>query len=502
MRLSISDSIKKGQERATNNIMAVGRNRVADAYFGVAKESCRDMHEHGIVAGLLNNFGKVMDSAEGASFTKSSDFGPYVMEVWPLIAAWYPDFPLKDLISVQDMDKPLAYMFFSLLKTGTAKSDTAVGDVVETPLGMRTIRGKYPTGEIVGEVISKAQVDATDGTVTAYSPLNVESVPGYVEKTRVFIGSDASTPVVSTYQANRVEDGFILFSLNGTNQAKAVISLEVATGILAGTAIVAVAAYSTNTDSPIKVNYVWNLDYADTKNIQKVKEEVVMRPMEATPRAIMLEWTLFSEYLKKTQFGQDIREDNTKRILNLLYQYQVRYILDELYDGATGTYDLGSGDVTNTTISLAITNNYALEVQVANVLKQLNVVKNQVEIASGRMEGNRIVCGQNFKSWLESLPTNIFTPKKSETGAFSGPREIGEFGTFKVYYDPFRAASEAFMTYRGENWYDATYYLGEYMPIVPTDAIALGVTVRSSFVSMEAYKYDKPSCVFKLTFTL
>lgn len=501
MRLSISDSIKKGQEKAISSMTSVSLNKVADAYFGAVKDDCHSLQEQGLVAGLLNNFGRIMDSDKAAAFTKSSDFGPYVMEVWPLIAAWYPDFPLKDLISVQDMDKPLAYMFFSILKTGTGKSDTAVGDVVETPLGLRTIRGKYPTGEIVGEVISKAQVDASEGTITAYAPLNVETIPGYVEKTRVFVGTDAATPVVSTYQANRVENGFVLFSLNGEDQTKAVISIEVATGILTGSVITPVASYTTNVTSPIKVNYVWNLDFADTDNIQKIKEEVVLRPMEATPRALNLEWTLFSEYLKKTQFGQDIREDNTKRILNLLYQYQVRYILDELYDGATGSYTSGGSIITETTISLAISTNYSLEVQVANVLKQLNVVKNQVELASGRMEGNRIVVGQDFKAWVETLPTNYFTPAKNDTAAFSGPRELGDFGTFKLFYDPMRGKDEGFMTYRGENWYDASYYLGEYMPIVPTDAIALGVTVRSSFVSMEAYKYDKPSCVFKLKFT-
>ena len=58
---------------------------------------------------------------------------------------------------------------------------------------------------------------------------------------------------------------------------------------------------------------------------------------------------------------------------------------------------------------------------------------------------------------------------------------------------------EAFMTYRGDEWYDASYYLGIYMPMVPTDAIALGVTVRESFVSMEAHKYHKPTCVVPFT---
>lgn len=491
-RLSISDSISRGQKQAARNIAAIADSKTAGKFYQVAAEEVSDLHDRGVVAGLLNNFQQIMDSAQGVDFTKSSDFGPYVMEVWPIVTAWYPDFPLKDLISVQEMDQPLAYLFFSLLKTGTTKSDTLIGEAVETPLGMRSIRGKYPTGEIVGERVLKNQIDSNDGTILAYAPLNVATIPGYIEKTKVIVGAN-------TYVGYTVDDGYLLFKLNGTAQAKSAINIEVATGILAGSVITALAD-SSSSDLAFRVNYVWDLNYAETDNIMRVKEEVEMRPVEATPRALELEWTLFSEYLKKTQFGQDIRTDNTKRVLDLLYQYQVRYILDELYDGATGTYTSGGSPVTETTINLTISNNYSLEVQYANVVKQLKALGNKVELASGRQEGNRIVVGQDFKAWCESLPSNMFKPAGNEGAAFSGPRELGELSTFKIYYDPYREADEGFMTYRGKMWYDAAYYLGEYMPIVPTDAIALGVKVRSSFCSMEGYRYDKPSCVFKLKF--
>jgi hypothetical protein len=372
-RISISDAVRKNQDNSVRSLQNVASHKIADSFFKVAKDDCRDLYEQGVVASLLDNFAKVMDSELGQGLTTSQDFGPYVMEVWPLVTAWYPDFPLKDLISVQSMDKPLAYLFFSLLKTGTNKSETAVGDVVETALGMRTIKGKYPTGEIVGESVLDSQIDSTDGTILAYYPLNVSTIPGYLEKTRVIISTDR-------YQARAVEDGFILFKLGTTDITKAQLSIEVATGVLAGSIVTALAG--TSDVEALKVNYVWNLDYATTENIQRVKEQVELRPMEATPRALLLEWTIFSEYLKKTQFGQDIREANTKRILNLLYQYQVRYILDELFDGAAGTLQ---------TVSLTISNNYSLEVQSANILKQLNVIGNTIELASGRIAGNRIV---------------------------------------------------------------------------------------------------------------
>jgi hypothetical protein len=482
----IEDALKKVQERGVLARTATKNHKIADSYMKVVESETTDMYTRGTAAELINNFAKIMDSELGNSFmaTHANDFGPYVMEVWPLVTAWYPDFPLKDLISVQSMDKPLAYMFFSLLKTGTAKGDTALGDIVETALGTRTLKGRYPTGEVFGEEILDNQI-TDDGTLLAYAPLNVAVTPGYLEKTQVTIGS-------TVYTAYNTNNGKVLFKQGSTEQAATVIAIDINTGALTGTAVV--AAKGVAGTKAIEVNYVWNLDYADTENIQKVKEQVEMRPMEATPRALALEWTLFSEFLKKSQFGVDIREDNTKRILNLLYQYQVRYILDEMYLYRDQT---ANSDVTVTAQS---STGIALEVINQRVQKQLKDMGGKILKSSGRMEGNKLVVGINFKNWLESLPSNMFTPKTAEDAFLQSPREIGTYGTYQVFYDPELADNKFWMTYRGKEFYDAAYYLGEYMPIVPTDCIALAVTVRSSFVSMEAYRYDKKNCVIGGTF--
>lgn len=487
MRISKNTALQRIQDSAVDKMSAL--NETARKYFQVADSECKSIAEKGVTAGLIGNFQRIMDSDLGQNFTKSSDFGPYVMEVWPIVTAWYPDFPLKELISVQDMDKPLAYLFFSLLKAGTNKSDTVSGEVVETATGLRTIRGKYPTGEIVGETILPADLDTSGSNpqaLLAYAPLNIATIPGYLEKTRIFLTA-AST---ETYVPLSVSNGVITFAKLSAPTVATTLTVDVETGLIdfgseatAGNFVKAV------------VNYVWNLDYADTDNIQRVTEEVELRPMEATPRALMLEWTLFSEYLKKSQFGQDIRTDNTKRVLKLLYDYQVRYILDEMFD-----YAEGNGGVPYN-IVIPGTTAYALDVAVNNVIRQLKNAGNIIELTSGRMEGNKIVCGRNFKSFCESLPNTWWKPETDQKG-FSAPRKIGTFaGFYDVYYDNTREATEAFMTYRGDEWYDAAYYLGEYMPIVPTDAIALGVKVRSSFVSMEAYRFDKKNCVLRLNVT-
>lgn len=489
-RLSFEKALQRGQENAVNALSLVQKTKIADAYFKTVDEECRNFHDKGVVASMLNNFHKVMDSDLGKAISTSTDFGPYVPEVWPLVTAWYLDFPLKDLISVQDMDKPLAYLFFSLLKTGTTKSDTVVGDVVETATGQRTIRGRYPTGEIFGETLTSEDFDydsdsATTRALLAYAPLNVAVTPGYLGKIKLTITTASG---VTEYRYLSISGTTVHLAATTTPTTDSGITIDVETGLISYP-----ETTGATTVTQIVANYVWNVEYGNLDNLPKVKEQVEMRPMEAVPRALMLEWTIFAEYLKKTQFGEDIRKDNLNRMLSLLYQYQVRYILDEMYDYAEGN----NGNTFS--VSIPSSSAISLDVKAQTVLQSLKEAANIIELASGRIEGNRIVCGRNFKTFVESLPENWF--KKSpnaDSYGFSTPRHIGTFSTFEVYYDPMREANEGFMTYRGKEFYDAAYYLGTYLPIVPTDAVSLGVTVRSSFVSMEAYRYDKPTCTVKL----
>ena len=94
-----------------------------------------------------------MDSVEGRDFVKTNNYGPYLPELLPIITAWYPEFPLKDLISVQDMEALWLTLSLPNFWQLPLKQTPLQGDKVETPTGPRTIKGSYPTGEIYGEEI-------------------------------------------------------------------------------------------------------------------------------------------------------------------------------------------------------------------------------------------------------------------------------------------------------------------------------------------------------------
>lgn len=493
----MTDYLSLDARRVTDSIAAARADkRTAKAMLKSEKlGNLTTLKERGIQAGILNNFSRAIQDSIDAPATRGqqvnmmSDFGPYIPEVFPIVAAWYPDFPLKDLISVQDMNQDLAYLFFSKLVTGTNKAPTITGQVVETATGMRQINGYYPTGEIMGETIPEEQLeyDATTNelvAMTAYYALNTSG--DYLEKFLINVYQDNA--IVATLIATTVQNGKVML-VNSANPGVSNGSYMVVESGAIMLASADINNIQATTGVCLNVNYVWNLDYAIQENIPKVKEQVERVEMRAIPRAIGMEWTIFAEALKKSQFNTDIRVENTKRVLDLLYQYQVRYILDTMW-----TYAAGAPG----TITLNMSNNFSLDVQAADLMRQLKQYATQIEIATGRIEGNRLVVGKNLKSFLESLPTTWFKPVATPSG-FSSPREIGTFGTFKIYYDPYRADNEAFMTYRGTEWYDAAFYMGIFLPIVPTDTVALGVTVRQSMVSMEAYCFNKKTAVVKLT---
>lgn len=451
----------------------------------LAEKDFQSSEEVGVQAGLLANFKRtVMDNAEkiriSDASTTTENFGPYVPAILPVVVAWYPNFPLKDLISVQDMDQELAFIIVSELLAGTDKADTTKGGKVETPLGPRTIAGRYPTGEIFGEIVDDLVQDGSDVVgLVAYNPLSLLD-----DNKDMFV-------IQTTISGTTVTDG-VIAAVNGDVATFASetaptwsATLNTKTGIL--TLPGKTLANVTN----VTIDYVWNIEFATRENIPTINESFSMEPMRAKPRALSFPISVFAEYTKKKQYGDDVRLNTANRVLNLMYQYQVRYILTRIYRGAKGAQQTITIPTTGTDLSI----------RVQQVLVQLNTVSQLVMNASGRIEGNTLVVGGNFKAWLESLPDIYYKQEDSgkDTG-FQGPRKIGKIGRFAVFYDDKLAADEGWMSYKGSEWYDAPYYLGIFMPITPTDAVNLRTNIEQAFVSMEGHRYDKPTTVYKLKF--
>lgn len=479
----------KVQQRIADSLDYVSKRGSLNAGMRLADSDLKSFEEKGIQAGILKNFqSRVMDSAEGRDFITTDNYGPYLPELLPIIMAWYPNFPLRELISVQDMEQDLAYIITSELLTGTNKAPTLAGQKVETPNGIRVIKGSYPSGEVMGELLetSDLQVEGTETLgALVYFPLVSDSDAMELTSLEVTF----ATAGKKVYKATSVVNGYINLECEGFTSATA--KIEVKSGVVT-IDIPTANATATGAVTQVSASYVWNIEFADDKNIPSVVEDMKMIPMIAKPRALGMKWTIFSELVKKKQFSEDIRTQNTKRVLDLLYQYLVRYILDRMYNFATG----GVVSVNGPTGTIIDPNFKAQE-----IMRALNSASMTIANNTGRIEGNRLVVGSQFKNYLEALPEQWYKPFEDDKDyGFQGPRKIGQFGKYIVFYDNELPTDEGWMTYRGSKWYDAAYYLGVFMPITPTDAINININVRQAFVDMNAHRFDKPQGVVKLKF--
>lgn len=500
-------------ERAQVNITKMVLNRVVDSMEKLASNK-KDTHrglwkaidsenlsfeDKGISAGIVNSFSRVIDSEEGRMFMQTSNYGPFLPQMLPVITAWYPEFPLRELISVQDMEQALAYIVTSKLLAATSKSSTVQGDQVETPTGPRTIHGNYPSGEVFGEVLLAGIDLEVDNSVTPaihtvgalyYNPLlSTDFAVQTLGLSTVHDLGSGVTLAVNDWVLQPIVNGKITFisaTLSGVSA-----EIMMASGIITFSATNLISA---------SVNYLWDIESATDKTIPSVIEDMQKVDLIAQPRVIAVKWTVFSEVLRKTQFGVDIRTSTTKRCLDLMYQFQVRYILDMLWWKRQMTDS--SGNPTDMVITIPNTI-LDLNLKAQVFIQSLNEVSNNIMMKTGRIEGNRLVVGTYLKGFLESLPNTFFQRWQAEKDyGFNGPRKIGSLvdGRYLVYFDDKLPADRGFMTYRGNEWYDAAFYMGVFLPVVPTDAVNINIDVRQAFVEMTAYRYDKPQAVVGLTF--
>ena len=98
-----------------------------------------------------------------------------------------------------------------------------------------------------------------------------------------------------------------------------------------------------------------------------------------------------------------------------------------------------------------------------------NTASNLIFQKTKRAMGNFAVVGTNVATVLESTPS--FTP--SDLGNNIGPYYLGQWGSFKVYKNPFYDEDEFLIGYKGNTLFDAGYCYAPYLPVSTTQMLML-----------------------------
>ena len=86
---------KQFQKRISDSLDRINKSSAADQ-FKLAQQDLGRIEDQGIQAGIMSNWDKVADSADGRAFMTTNNFGFLIyLELWPIITAWYPEFPFE-----------------------------------------------------------------------------------------------------------------------------------------------------------------------------------------------------------------------------------------------------------------------------------------------------------------------------------------------------------------------------------------------------------------------
>lgn len=98
-----------------------------------------------------------------------------------------------------------------------------------------------------------------------------------------------------------------------------------------------------------------------------------------------------------------------------------------------------------------------------------NTGSNRIFQNTKRAVGNFVVVGTDVATVIESSKT--FSPVTSAN--IIGPHYIGNWGGVKVYKNPFYAANQFLLGYKGQSMFDAGYAYCPYMPVMTTQMLML-----------------------------
>jgi hypothetical protein len=102
-------------------------------------------------------------------------------------------------------------------------------------------------------------------------------------------------------------------------------------------------------------------------------------------------------------------------------------------------------------------------------------------------------------NFLKVLPQTEFVRAERPSG--DGPYFAGTLNSdFDVYFNPDLGDSDFFMTYKGQSWWEAPYYIGSYLPLMKSDYLLYpDMHGEQGYLGLEAYSLEYPNMVVKGT---
>lgn len=363
--------------------------------------------------------------AESANTTQNVQ--AFTTFAFPLIRRIFPSLVANQLVSIQPLTMPSGMIFYFNLKYGSNISPTKRGDRMEYGVGQTN--AEYASGRIRGLLIGTGDGSNKIFKVKGYSPINKDSVIGYV--------NSAPATISEITEANA-----------GYMNAEGEVILEFATAPSMGAS----------------VTVDFNQIFEGNGNAPEVEFDMDSSTISTEQKRLKAKWTLEAQQDLFAYHGLDAEAELTAVLGDEIRREIDRLIIDDLYANATAgnvnwsqtkpvEFD-GSTKEYNQTLMEAL-------VDAENLIYKKRLVR-----------PNFVVAHPDVLNRLEK--TNAFRYQGDVQGGQiqKGANVFGTLaGKYNVIADPLAPTNKILMGYRGNSFLETGYVYAPYQPITTTPTI-------------------------------
>ena len=388
-------------------------------------------------------------------YTQPSNVGNFRRDAFNIVSIAIQNTILPEIVSVQPMTTAAQLLPILELRYGTTKGEVNAGDLVINSTGAGKTNKNYDS-----RVIENQTIGAGITTYLApFTPIDAGSVK--------VVKADG-TVITDNGEGSLTDGGTINYGTGEVTFAAATVE---------GTKI----SYTYN--NAVVPNYLYpELDGHGQQQVGDVTLGINPVLIEAEEHKLRAVYALTAAYRINKEYGVNMPLEFEKQVANEMNKERERVVMSDIFQNADG----GNAIVWSSTPRPGVSDAEHVE----SLPIAINLAASEIYTKTGgNLTPNFIVAGSNVVAYLSKTKNFEANEPPKNGGSFMA----GKLGTLTVYQTPALGTNDFFLGGIGNDFWQAGYVVGDYMPVTYTTPVTLSdFTTQQGWVSIYGKKMVNP----------
>ena len=388
-------------------------------------------------------------------YTQPSNVGNFRRDAFNIVSIAIQNTILPEIVSVQPMTTAAQLLPILELRYGTNKGEVNAGDLVIDSTGAGKTNKYYDSNVVENQAIGA-------GITTYLAPFTP------VDAGSVKVVKADGTVITDNGEGALTDGGTINY---GTGE------ITFAAATVEGTKI----SYTYN--NAVVPNYLYpELDGHNQQQVGDVTLGINPVLIEAEEHKLRAVYALTAAYRINKEYGVNMPLEFEKQVANEMNKERERVVMSDIFQNADG----GNAIVWSSTPRPGVSDAEHVE----SLPIAINLAASEIYTKTGgNLTPNFIVAGSNVVAYLSKTKNFEANEPPKNGGSFMA----GKLGTLTVYQTPALGTNDFFLGGIGNDFWQAGYVVGDYMPVTYTTPVTLSdFTTQQGWVSIYGKKMVNP----------